>query len=125
MLVVVNSLLSFALILLLGRTIWSLSLNMTTIEGWEVERHHAVLRRARVMGGYVNGPDGSKIRLERQEFPWDVGIWRNMCYGMGSWNPLVWFWPFARSLTIESGLGFEHNEIDGITLIRVSSADRS
>jgi len=113
MLVVVNSLLSFALILLLGRTIWSLSLNMTTIEGWEVERHHAVLRRARVTGGRVNGPDGSKIKIERQEFPWDVGIWRNLCYGMGSWNPLAWFWPFARSPSVESGLSFEHNEIDG------------
>lgn len=86
---------------------------MTTIEGWEVERHEALLRRARVTGGYLNGPDGSKIRLERQEFPWDVGIWSNLCQGMGSRNPLSWFWPFARSPSVESGLGFEHNGIDG------------
>ena len=112
-LVVVNSLVLFALILLFGRTVWSLALNMMTIEGWEVERHHALLRRARVLGGYLNGPDGSKVRVESQEFPWDIGIWQNFCQCMGSRNPLAWFWPLARSPTVESGLSFEHNEIDG------------
>lgn len=53
------------------------------------------------------------MRIEHQEFPWDIGIWSNICEGMGgSRNPIVWFWPFARSPTVESGLSFEHNEID-------------
>ncbi|KAK5172357.1 Palmitoyltransferase [Saxophila tyrrhenica] len=111
-LVVTNSLVLFALILLLGRTVWSMSLNMTTIESWEIERHETLLRRARTLGGHLDGPEGKKIRIERQEFPWDVGIWRNLCAMMGSRNPLVWFWPFARSLTLESGLQFEHNGIE-------------
>ncbi|KAK5134368.1 hypothetical protein LTR08_006548 [Meristemomyces frigidus] len=108
----VNSFLLFALTLLLGRTLWSLALNMTTIEGWEVERHDAILRRARVTGGRLDGPDGTKVRIERQEFPWDVGIWTNICQGMGSRNPLAWVWPFATSPRLESGLSFEHNGID-------------
>ncbi|KXL46040.1 hypothetical protein M433DRAFT_108421 [Acidomyces richmondensis BFW] len=112
LLVLTNSLVLFALILLLGRTIWSLALNMTTIESWEVERHHAVLRRAHVLGGTVYAPDGTKVRLERQEFPWDVGIWTNLCQGMGTRNVLAWFWPFMKSPSIESGLAFEHNGID-------------
>lgn len=112
-LMIANSFMAFALTLLLGRTIWSLAINMTTIESWEVERHHAVLRRARVLGGYLDAPDGSKVKIEHQEFPWDVGIWANFCQGMGSKNPLAWFWPLAKSPSIESGLSFEHNEIDG------------
>ena len=114
MLVVTNSLTLFALTILLGRTIWSICLNMTTIEGWEVERHHAILRRARVLGGYLNGPDGAKVRIEHQEFPFDVGIWSNICIGMGTRNPLVWLWPFARSPRVEQTLDIQHNLIDGM-----------
>ncbi|EME79207.1 uncharacterized protein MYCFIDRAFT_87412 [Pseudocercospora fijiensis CIRAD86] len=107
-----NSMVLFALVLLLGRTLWSLAVNTWTIEGWEIERHHTLLRRAKVLGGYLEGPDGRKVRIDHQEFPWDVGIWSNICQGMGSRNPLSWFWPFSRSPSIESGLSFEHNEID-------------
>lgn len=99
--------------LLLGRTLWSAALNMTTIESWEIERHEALLRRSRVLGGYLVGPDGKKVHLQRQEFPWDVGIWTNLCQAFGSPNPLMWLWPFAQSPSVESGLSFEHNEIDG------------
>jgi palmitoyltransferase len=112
-LLVCNSFVLFALVLLLGRTIWSMSLNMTTIEGWEVERHATVLRRARTLGGYLDGPDGKRVHIEHQEFPWDIGIWTNLCEMMGSRNPLAWFWPFARSMTVETGLHFEYNGIDG------------
>jgi palmitoyltransferase len=112
LLVVTNSLVLFALILLLGRTLWSTALNMTTIEGWEIERHHTLLRRARVLGGYLYGPDGNKIRIEHQEFPWDVGIWKNLSQSMGTANVVAWFWPFAGSLRVEAALEFEHNEID-------------
>lgn len=103
----------FALVLLLGRTLWSLAVNTWTIEGWEIERHHTLLRRAKTLGGHLEGPDGMKVRIDHQEFPWDVGIWSNICQAMGSRNPLNWFWPFAQSPTTESGLIFEHNEIDG------------
>ncbi|KAK3708438.1 Palmitoyltransferase [Vermiconidia calcicola] len=89
-----------------------MSLNITTIEGWEIERHQTLLRRARVLGGYLDGPNGNKLRIEQQEFPWDVGIWTNICEMMGSRNPVAWFWPFARSLNVESGLSFEHNGIE-------------
>lgn len=115
----VNSGILFMLTLLLGRTIWSLAVNTWTIEGWEIERHHTLLRRARVLGGFLDGPDGIKVRIEHQEFPWDVGIWSNICQGMGTWNPIAWFWPFARSPSVESGLSFEHNEIDGISATHV------
>jgi palmitoyltransferase len=50
------------------RSLWSLGSNTTTIESWEIERHEALLRRARVLGGYLDGPDGVKVRIERQEF---------------------------------------------------------
>lgn len=112
-LVVVNGLVLFGLILLLGRSVWGLALNITTIEGWEVERHHALLRRARVLGGQLDGPDGTKVRIEHQEFPWDIGIFSNFRQAMGTWNLLAWAWPFAASPSINSGLVYEHNEIDG------------
>lgn len=108
-----NSLVLFGLILLLGRSIWGLALNITTIESWEVERHHALLRRSKVLGGQLDGPDGSKIRIEHQEFPWDIGMLSNFRQAMGTWNVLAWGWPFASSPSVESGLVYEHNEIDG------------
>ncbi|KAK5674770.1 Palmitoyltransferase [Elasticomyces elasticus] len=101
-LVVANSFILFAISMLLGRTLWSLGLNMTTIEGWEVERHEAVVRRARASGGLLNAPDGKYVRVEHQEFPWDIGIWKNICRGMGSSNPIAWIWPFARSPTMQN-----------------------
>lgn len=118
-LVVTNSLVLFMLVLLLGRTLWSMALNTTTIEGWEIERHETLLRRARALGGYLVGPDGTKVRIERQEFPWDVGIWKNVCQAIGSRNPLSWLWPLSRSISVESGLSFEHNGIEGITQRRM------
>jgi palmitoyltransferase len=32
---------------------------------------------------------------------------------MGTWNLLAWAWPFAFSPSVDSGLVYEHNEIDG------------
>lgn len=111
-LVVVNSLVLFALVLLLGRTTWDMALNQTTIETWEIERHETLLRRARYLGGYLDGPDGTRVRIEHQEFPWDIGIWANICQAMGTKNLLAWLWPLASSPSVESGLVFEHNGID-------------
>lgn len=73
----------FALFILLVRSLWSLVFNTTTIESWEIERHETLVRRARVLGGYLEGPGGKKIRIQKQEFPYDVGIWSNIRDGMG------------------------------------------
>lgn len=71
------------LFILLARSIYSLVLNTTTIEAWEIERHETLVRRAKVLGGYLEGPGGIKIRIRKQEFPYDVGIWTNVKDGMG------------------------------------------
>jgi palmitoyltransferase len=85
-LIVVNSITLISLALLLSNALWSLAWNMSTIEAWELDRHEALLRRARVSGGYLDGPDGMKIRIKRQEYPYDIGIWQNFKQGMGSGN---------------------------------------
>ncbi|KAJ9646608.1 Palmitoyltransferase [Coniosporium tulheliwenetii] len=108
-LVVANSITLFALSILLAQSLWGLASNTTTIERWEIERHEALLRRARHLGGFLDGPDGQRVRITRQEFPYDIGIWKNIKQGMGSGNPLSWFWPLVRSPSVESGLEFEVN----------------
>ncbi|KAI5266204.1 S-adenosyl-L-methionine-dependent methyltransferase [Aureobasidium subglaciale] len=47
-----------------------------------------------------------------QEYPWDIGIFSNVAQGMGSWNPLAWFWPFSFTPSVESGLEFEDNGLE-------------
>ena len=111
-LIMTNSITWFALSILLLRTIWSLGANVTTIETWEIARHETLIRRARVSGGYLDGPDGIKVKVTRQEFPYDIGIVRNICQGMGS-KPFSWLWPFAATLSNESGLQFETNGFEG------------
>ncbi|TKA67635.1 hypothetical protein B0A49_07736 [Cryomyces minteri] len=106
---VVNSFTLFALSILLARSVWCLAVNTTTIEGWEIERHEAVLRRSRYLGGYLDGPDGMRVKIVRQEFPYDIGIWSNIKQGMGTRNVFAWLWPFAASPSVESGLRFEVN----------------
>ena len=86
LLIVANSIVLFALVILLFRTVWCLAINNTTIEVWEIERHEALLRRARYLGGSLDGPDGAKVHIVRQEFPYDIGIWRNFRQGMGTGN---------------------------------------
>lgn len=116
LLVATNSVTLFALSILLIRNIWCLGANTTTIEGWEIERHKTVLRRARYFGGYLDGPDGVRVRIQRQEFPYDIGIWQNFKQGMGSGNILAWFWPLSPSPSIESGLAFPVNGFDDTSL---------
>ncbi|KAI9806991.1 MAG: Palmitoyltransferase [Piccolia ochrophora] len=55
------------------------------------------------------GPDGVKVRLVKQEFPYDIGIWKNLKQGMGGGNVLEWFWPFAKTPSIEGALDYEVN----------------
>ncbi|KAF2674790.1 zf-DHHC-domain-containing protein [Microthyrium microscopicum] len=106
---ITNTLCLLALSILILRTTWTLLWNVTTIEEWEVERHETLLRRARASGGFLDGPDGMKVRIKRQEFPYDIGIWANISQGMGTWNALAWFWPFSATPTLESGLDYETN----------------
>lgn len=82
-LLVVNSFTLFALFVLFVRSLWSLGINTTTIESWEIERHKTLVRRARYFGGYLDGPGGVKIYIKKQEFPYDIGIWANIKAGMG------------------------------------------
>jgi palmitoyltransferase len=86
LLLTTNSFTLFVLTILLIRNIWCLAVNTTTIEGWEIERHNTLVRRARHFGGFLEGPDGVKIRIKRQEFPYDMGIWTNFKQGMGTGN---------------------------------------
>lgn len=110
---VVNSITLFAIFILCVRTLWCLGANTTTIEGWEIERHETLVRRARYLGGYLEGPNGERVRITRQEYPWDIGIYANIAQGMGSKNPLSWFWPFATNPSVASGLHFPDNELEG------------
>lgn len=109
---VANSITLFALGVLFLRNVWCLAVNTTTIEGWEIERHKTLLRRARHFGGYLSTPDGQQIRIKRQEFPYDIGIFANIAQGMGSANPLSWLNPFAATPTTASGLSFETNDFE-------------
>ncbi|RDH37697.1 DHHC palmitoyltransferase-domain-containing protein [Aspergillus welwitschiae] len=112
-LLVVNSFTVFFLMILLGRTIWSMSINTTTIEEWEIERHQTLVRRSRHFGGYLTGPGGVRIRIRKQEFPYDIGIWSNIKAGMGGTaNVLSWFWPLARTPDRRTGLEFEVNDFE-------------
>lgn len=81
-----NSLTLFALGILFIRAVWCLVANTYTIEGWEIERHGVLLRRAKVLGGYLDGPDGKRVRIVRQEYPYDIGFWSNIVQGMGTAN---------------------------------------
>ncbi|KAL8645214.1 MAG: hypothetical protein Q9226_007399 [Calogaya cf. arnoldii] len=103
-----NSLTLFALTVLLLRNTYTLASNTTTIENWEIDRHDILVRRARANGGYLDGPDGKKIRIQRQEFPYDIGVWRNLKQAMGRrvWG---WLWPFSFTPSNSSGLVFETN----------------
>lgn len=107
-LVIVNSLTLFMVGITFFRSFYALCCNVSTIESWEIERHEQLIRRAKVLGGYLDGPDGTRVRIVRQEFPYDIGIWRNICAGMGTSNPFGWFSPFARTPTTD-GLIFDTN----------------
>jgi palmitoyltransferase len=98
------------LAILLVRTVYGMMFNITTIESWEMERHATLARRARLNGGWVDGQAGQRVRLVKREFPYDVGIWRNVVIGMGTANVLSWGNVFARTL---KGVGIEGWEVNG------------
>lgn len=106
--------------------------NTTTIESWEIERHETLVRRARVLGGSLEGPGGVNIVIRKQEFPYDIGVFSNLVQAMGdtlnvgsyhsrapldeltSLQIISWFWPFAASPDRNSGWTFETNGFEGI-----------
>ncbi|KAF2088127.1 putative zinc finger protein DHHC domain-containing protein [Saccharata proteae CBS 121410] len=111
-----NSLTLFIMAIMLIRFGIKFGENITTIEGWEIDRHETLLRRARYLGGWLQGPDGRRIKIKRQEFPYDIGIWPNLRQGMGTGNVLAWFWPFAASPSNASGLDFEINGFEDLSV---------
>ncbi len=109
---VANSITLFVMGVLLVRNIWVMGSNVTTIEAWEIERHETLIRRARARGGYLDGPDGLKLKIRKQEFPYDIGIYQNAKQAMGG-HFFTWLWPLSRTLSNASGLGFETNGFEG------------
>ncbi|KAL8935522.1 MAG: hypothetical protein Q9216_005382 [Gyalolechia sp. 2 TL-2023] len=93
---------------MLARNVWVAGSNVTTIEGWEIERHEALVRKARAQGGYVDGPDGLKLKIVKQEFPYDIGIYQNAKQAMGT-TILLWLWPLAPTPQNDSSVKFETN----------------
>lgn len=81
------------------------------IESWEIERHEELVHRCRKNGGYVYA-FGERIIIEHQEFPYDVGIWKNLYQTMGTRNILMWFMPFGGAPTIDSAGNWEVNGFD-------------
>ncbi|KAI1119100.1 zf-DHHC-domain-containing protein [Nemania sp. NC0429] len=98
---------ALALGILLATTVRGWLFNVTMIEGWEVERHEAVMqRRGRYDGReeeeeeWWRSGDGDvasapRAMVDPVEFPYDVGVYANMAQAMGTGNPLLWPLPFA------------------------------
>lgn len=108
---------SIALAVLLITTLRGWVLNQTMIEGWEMERHDAVLARAKKAGGYWSSSASSStgLRISRVEFPYDIDFFANMAQAMGMRNVLAWLDPFVGSnpvvsRTVGKGVGWEWEE---------------
>jgi palmitoyltransferase len=108
-LIAVNTLVLFGLLILFIHAAHNLATNTTTIENWEIERHEALVKRARKNGGWVYASGGEKMRIESQEFPYDIGVWKNLVQGMGTWNIIMWFLPFGGAPKVEDAVDYEVN----------------
>lgn len=112
LLAIVGGLTSFALVILLVTTVRGWMLNITMIEGWEQERHDAVLLRSRRAGWWSGA---GKVTIERVEFPYDIGFFANMAQAMGTRNVLTWLDPLIGgapkvSKEVGKGMGWEWEE---------------
>ncbi|KAG5981911.1 hypothetical protein E4U55_002530 [Claviceps digitariae] len=65
------------------------------IEGWQLERHEAFVERGSRDWWDLHDSDGTKVKLERVEFPYDLGIFTNMSQAMGTSNFILWLLPFC------------------------------
>ncbi|KAM0242468.1 hypothetical protein ACHAPO_000887 [Fusarium lateritium] len=92
---IVNFVTTVALGIMLINTVKSWVFNQTMIEGWEQERHEALMDKGPKEWWDIMGPDGEKVRFEKLEFPYDIGFFSNMSQAMGSRNILWWFFPLA------------------------------
>ncbi|KKY39226.1 putative palmitoyltransferase pfa4 [Diaporthe ampelina] len=119
LLAITGGLVSFALLILLVTTVRGWALNMTMIEGWEQERHDAVLLRSRRAGWWSGSGgaagDGGRVTIERVEFPYDIGFFANMAQAMGTRNVLTWLDPLVGggptvSREMGKGTGWEWEE---------------
>lgn len=133
LLALANAITVVPLAILLYTTLRGWVLNMTMIEEWEVERHEAVVGRMVEREEYAGGSDGEgdgrargnfwgdddvalRSRLERIEFPYDLGVFANMAQAMGTRNPLRWFLPVfgggpvVDNTTPGKGAGWEWEE---------------
>ncbi|KAK1767069.1 zf-DHHC-domain-containing protein [Phialemonium atrogriseum] len=102
---------ALALGLLLASTVKGWVFNTTMIEGWEIERHEAVLDRYDRGGGQGQGEGPPPVR--RVEFPYDLGLFDNMAQAMGTRNVLMWFFPLAGGPSVGptgAGAGWEWEE---------------
>ncbi|KAH8597662.1 DHHC palmitoyltransferase-domain-containing protein [Bisporella sp. PMI_857] len=115
-LILVNSITLFALVVLFTTAARSLVINTTMIETWEIGKHEAQVDRARKLGGYMY-VNGKRVRVEHQEFPYDIGIWKNMCQGMGTKNIVAWLLPFGAAPDIGSAAYYEVNGFEDITKV--------
>jgi palmitoyltransferase len=106
---IVNGFTLFALLLLLVQSGRSLLTNTTMIESWEVERHETLVARARKQGGFVYASGGYRVRVEQQEFPYDIGFWKNLCQAMGTTYIFMWALPFGGGPGIGSAGTWEVN----------------
>lgn len=113
LLALLAALTSVALLVLLLTSARSWVLNQTMIEGWEQDRHDAVLLRQQRGGGWWSPDDededdddhrshhhhnrGSRraAPIARVEFPYDIGFFTNMAQAMGTRNILSWLDPLV------------------------------
>ncbi|OJD29839.1 dhhc zinc finger membrane protein [Diplodia corticola] len=115
-LMAVNSATTFGVSIMTLRFGQMFGQNVTTIESWEIERHDTLVNRARYLGGQLDRPDGTRVRIKKQEFPYDIGIFANMAQAMGTKNILAWFWPFAATPPNDTGLNFEVNGFEDLSV---------
>ncbi|KAI1464232.1 zf-DHHC-domain-containing protein [Daldinia caldariorum] len=116
---------SLALGLLLATTLKGWVFNTTMIESWEIERHESALERRYESasddpyspswwGSGERAPGGDPDTLDPVEFPYDIGFFANMAAGMGTRNPLLWFFPFAGEPRV-APLGKDNNSNNNIS----------
>jgi palmitoyltransferase len=102
----------FALAIMLFTSAKAFVLNTTMIEGWEAERHEAVVERGS-SGDSSFWSDDADIPIEPVEFPYDLGFFDNMAQAMGTRNVLAWLWPFSGGPILSKdgkGIGWEWEE---------------
>jgi len=116
-LISVNSITLFALTVLFVGATHGLAINTSMIEHWEIERHEALIDRSRKLGGYIYANNGKRVRVQHQEYPYDVGIWKNLVQGMGTRNVLIWLLPFGGAPSVKTATDWEVNGFEDVGML--------